>query len=227
MMEQFKIVGFNSIMVAENGREAIDLAMKFDPDLVLMDIQMPGMDGNETIVELKKKGYTGPIIAISATAMKDDIDKSLKAGAVDFITKPLDFDTFFLKVGKYCKRRVAPATRKATLPVDKGDRSETSEYKIKDSVSKRIRDVFIKEAKEKLKTLNMVIDEDSLEKRKKEITFISHGYKSNARLLGLLSLETAAIELNSALKKSEPNQKLIELAKNLSRTLEMTVEENE
>lgn len=224
MMEQFKIAGFKSIMVAENGKAAIDLAMEYDPDLVLMDILMPGMDGNEAIVELKKKGYTGPIIALSASAMEEDIDKSLKAGAADFITKPLDFDTFFLKVGKYCKKQVAPATQDATLLADK---SENSEYKIKDSVSKRIRDVFSKEAREKLKTLNMVIDEDSLEKRKKEITFISHGYKSNARLLGLLPLETAATELNSALKKNEPGKKLIELAKNLSSTLKKILEKNE
>jgi CheY-like chemotaxis protein len=234
MMEQFKIAGFNSIMVAGNGKEAIYLVMEYDPDLVLMDIQMPGMDGNEAIAELKKRGYTGPVIALSASAMKKDIDKSLEAGAADFITKPLDFDTFFLTVGKYfqkepCREDTGIRGKKENGK-GKGEKNEhwyEFGFKIKDSVSKRIQDVFIKEAKGKLKTLNKVIDKDSLEKRKKEITFISHGYKSNARLLGLLPLETAAAELNSALKKNEPGEKLIELAKNLSRTLKRVLEENE
>jgi len=233
MMEQFKIAGFNSIIVAEDGREAVDLVLQHNPDLVLMDIQMPEMDGNEAIATLKQKGYAGPIVALSASAMKEDIEKSLKAGAADFITKPLDFDTILLKVNKYFKKRMVPSTQDAALTIDKSKDGEKNGYgyqsgfKIKASISKRIQDVFIKEAKEKLKTLNEVADEDSLEKRKKEITFISHGYKSNARLLGLLGLETAAIELNSALKKNEPGEKLIELVKKLSYTLKRIIEENE
>lgn len=242
MMEQFKIAGFNSIIVAEDGKEAVDLVLEHNPDLVLMDIQMPEMDGNEAIAALKKNGYTGPIVAISASAMKEDIEKSLKAGAADFITKPLDFDMILLKVDKYFKKRVASAAQDATQTADTGKNGKKdeikgkeekngygyeSDFKIKASVSKRIQDVFIKEAKEKLKTLNEAANGNSLEKRRKEITFISHGYKSNARLLGLLSLETAAIELNSALKKNEPGEKVIELVKKLSHTLKRIIEENE
>jgi CheY-like chemotaxis protein len=244
MMEQFKNAGFNSIIVAENGREAVDLVLQHNPDLVLMDIQMPGMDGNEAIAALKEKGYTGPIVALSASAMKEDIEKSLNAGAADFITKPLDFDTILLKVEKYFKKQMSPeiqdaapeADRNKSLKKDeikgKGEKNGDeyryeSGYRITASASKRIQDVFIKEAKEKLKMLNEAADEDSLKQRKKEITFISHGYKSNARLLGLLSLETAAIELNSALKKNEPGKKLIELVKKLSHTLKRIIEENE
>jgi len=209
-----------------------------------MDIQMPGMDGNEAIAALKEKGYTGPIVALSASAMKEDIEKSLNAGAADFITKPLDFDTILLKVEKYFKKQVAPEIQDAAPEADRNKSGEKDEikgkwekngdgyryesgYRITASISKRIRDVFIKEAKEKLRMLNEAADEDSLEQRKKEIIFISHGYKSNARLLGLLSLETAAIELNSALKKNEPGKKLIELVKKLSHTLKRIIEENE
>jgi CheY-like chemotaxis protein/two-component sensor histidine kinase len=84
-----------SIVIARNGREALTrLANKPAPDIVLMDIMMPEMDGIEAMQEIRKQSELRdlPIIALTAKAMPDDQQRCLAAGANDYITKPIDVD---------------------------------------------------------------------------------------------------------------------------------------
>jgi len=84
-----------NIVIARNGREALTrLASKPVPDLVLMDIMMPEMDGITAMQEIRKKPELRdlPIIALTAKAMPDDQQRCLAAGASDYITKPIDVD---------------------------------------------------------------------------------------------------------------------------------------
>ncbi len=83
------------VIYAENGREGIDtLKQNPDVDLILMDIMMPEMDGHETTRAIRnmRRFKTLPIIALTAKAMKGDREKSIGAGASDYITKPVDTD---------------------------------------------------------------------------------------------------------------------------------------
>jgi len=80
---------------AENGMEAINIINNNGKiDIVLMDIMMPEMDGYETIKRIRKEynNQNLPIIAVTAKAMKGDRDKSISAGASDYITKPVNLD---------------------------------------------------------------------------------------------------------------------------------------
>jgi signal transduction histidine kinase/CheY-like chemotaxis protein/CHASE3 domain sensor protein len=89
-----------TVIIARNGREALDVLARASQetatriDLVLMDIMMPEMDGLTAMREIRKRGEWKnlPIIALTAKAMADDHDKSLAAGANDYIAKPLDVE---------------------------------------------------------------------------------------------------------------------------------------
>lgn len=77
------------VSLASNGLEAVEMAAKEKYDLILMDIQMPEMDGFTATREIRKAGYEGPIIALTAHAMSDMKDKSKDVGCSDYLSKPI------------------------------------------------------------------------------------------------------------------------------------------
>jgi CheY-like chemotaxis protein/signal transduction histidine kinase len=100
---------FESIVVVENGQEALDAVQEQHYDLVLMDMQMPVMNGFEATRKIRElEEYKDiPIIALTAFAMKGDREKCLDAGATDYIPKPIDSSEFIQKVKYYTETKVS------------------------------------------------------------------------------------------------------------------------
>lgn len=109
---------------AENGKKGLELAIKFIPDIIISDVMMPEMDGNELCEKIKKDERTShiPIIHLSALSSKKNILKGLSKGADDYITKPFDISILQSKVDnllimrkslreKYSKEMVLTPTR--------------------------------------------------------------------------------------------------------------------
>ena len=92
-------VGYN-ISVAFNGQKALDLVPKLKPDLILLDIMMPGIDGYEVCRRLKQSDVSKyiPVIFITAMGMPKDILTGFEAGAVDYITKPFNLQEVCVRV---------------------------------------------------------------------------------------------------------------------------------
>jgi adenylate cyclase len=94
---------------AKNGRRALEIALKAQPDLILLDIKMPEMDGFQTIEELKQaEGTKGiPVIFISALSDIEDKIKGFKAGAVDYISKPFREEEVIARVNTHVRLKRA------------------------------------------------------------------------------------------------------------------------
>src|SRR3989304_5118613 len=99
---------FESIVVVENGAEAVDQVKKQKFDLILMDMQMPVMNGFEATEKIRMlpEYKDTPIIALTAFAMKGDREKCLEAGTTDYIPKPIDSQEFIQKVKHYTESAV-------------------------------------------------------------------------------------------------------------------------
>jgi len=120
------------VVVAQNGQEAVDLVLAEQTpadasqndgkarrpfDLILMDVQMPVMDGHEATRRLRDEGYEGPIIALTAHAMPQDITKSLNAGCDLHLSKPIDRDVLLMTIAQRLQiRSSANDTTNGTSP---------------------------------------------------------------------------------------------------------------
>ncbi len=91
------------IDIAEDGEEAIELYKNNHYNLILMDIQMPVLDGYGAAQEIRKVDKDIPIIAITASAMKEDIDMSIKVGMNDHLNKPIDVNQLYKILLRYCQ----------------------------------------------------------------------------------------------------------------------------
>jgi CheY-like chemotaxis protein len=105
MMEYLQIHGYQ-ISLARNGIEAVQSAKQQKPALILMDIQMPEMDGIEATERIRTEAELAaiPIIAITALAMPGDREKCLAAGATDYLTKPVSLKTLVSIIAQYINR---------------------------------------------------------------------------------------------------------------------------
>lgn len=101
--------------VAENGLEALKACLERNYDIILMDCQMPVMDGYETTVKIREsesgRKHT-PIIAMTAYAMEEDRQKCFAAGMDDYISKPIDFNLLFQIIDKHSKPKQEESTQK-------------------------------------------------------------------------------------------------------------------
>ena len=90
-----------NLLHAWNGKEAVELYEKSQPDLILMDIKMPEMDGLEATRIIRQSSQEIPIIALTAFAFADDRVKALGAGCNDYLTKPLSAVLLKQTIAKY------------------------------------------------------------------------------------------------------------------------------
>jgi CheY-like chemotaxis protein len=89
------------VIEAENGKVACQLARKYEFDVILMDVQMPVMDGLTATREIRKQHKNTPIIAMTANAFTDDVKRCLEAGMTAHIAKPIDADKFMTMLDSY------------------------------------------------------------------------------------------------------------------------------
>lgn len=97
-----------AVIPASNGITAVQLCQQMLPDLVLMDIKLPDIDGYEATRRIKKIPAIShmPIIAFTAFAMETDIEKALETGCIGHMEKPIDIQTFVKQIEAYLLKQV-------------------------------------------------------------------------------------------------------------------------
>lgn len=112
------------VFAANNGIEAIDIARKMKPDLILLDVMMPEMDGIETCIQLRGKPETKDIIIAFLTARSEDYSQiaGFEAGADDYITKPVKPRVLISRVKALLRRKEVPTVDTIELKSLKIDR---------------------------------------------------------------------------------------------------------
>lgn len=92
-----------NLLHAWDGKEAVELFAQHRPQIVLMDISMPGMDGYESTREIRKLSATVPIIGLTARAFPDDEQKSYDCGMTEYMTKPINISNLRMRLEQILK----------------------------------------------------------------------------------------------------------------------------
>jgi signal transduction histidine kinase/CheY-like chemotaxis protein len=197
-----------TIEVANNGLEAISILRKDSAfDIVLMDIQMPVMDGLTAAKHIREElKLTLPIIATTAHAMQQDIDKSLAAGMDGHINKPVDPNRFYDVLVEVLNKGKSTATTEVTggpsvntMPLSFIDKSQAMQAVLNDeTLYKELLNDFAALNKE-LDNLRKAIDE----KDYASIVRIAHIYITALRYIGAYALAELAATIELTIKRNE------------------------
>lgn len=180
---------FYSFKSAFNGLEAIDYLTKEHFDLILMDIQMPKMDGISALKKIQHSELTeSPVIAVTAFAEESDRISFLKMGFSDFITKPIRPKEFLESIAFHLSNnnRQTEESEQASLPetiLDKSIILQLMKYNSQETIKAVIRD-FLLDTSSLLKKLEIAFEE----KNEKDLLENLHILKGNSGTLGANSI---------------------------------------
>ncbi|MDL1968901.1 MAG: response regulator [Deltaproteobacteria bacterium] len=214
------------VEIADNGKKAVEAVQKSHFDAVLMDIQMPEMDGYEATRMIRKdsKFKSLPIIAMTAHAMKGDEEKCLEAGMDGYVSKPISQDRLFhtiWKSMKHQKKALYSGEPEPPEPIDitvaqTEDLPERlpginiqdalSALKIEKAVFKHILTGFLKNNKESANKIR-----DAFNRKDREsLVQLAHSLKGSAGNIGADKLYKVAHELETAGREKAPTSALLE-----------------
>jgi CheY-like chemotaxis protein len=183
-----------NIDIANNGKEAIEKVKEKSYALILMDIQMPILDGYEATKQIRKMGIDLPIIALSANAMQQNKVESLAVGMNDHLTKPINIEVLFETLLKYIPIK--------TTAINKNSENKEINKESLHHVNTNIGMNFMSNNKELYyKVINSFIEKysdisiDSLDT--KELEIFMHSIKSTSANIGAIELSKIAQKLET------------------------------
>ncbi|MDX1698432.1 MAG: response regulator, partial [Thiohalobacterales bacterium] len=180
--------------IAGDGQEGVDMAAGNGYDLVLMDMQMPVMDGLEAITRLRTRGFTGPIVSLTANALLTTREKCLAAGANDYLVKPIDLTQFYSTLNRY----LAPAEPPGDERREVSGNGQHADYYSSPAYMKVV-ELF----RQKLPGMVAEINEAVHRQDWDQVQFRSHDLKGIGGSVGYPEITEVAGRLNSQVKNRE------------------------
>jgi len=189
------------VTTALNGKEAVRLALSQVFDLILLDIQMPVLDGYAAAARIRAGNPGVPIIALSAHATAQDRAKSLESGCREYMTKPFEINAFLKMVAKYlCCSNAAGVLASAANPAGKlagGYRSKLAD----NPKRKRVLEQYIAELPGDVAKLERLMKKG----RFSEIAFMIHQIKGTGSLYGFPRITELAAAAEEAIEGGNPD----------------------
>ncbi len=204
------------VVLAANGREAVEAVERSSPDMVFMDVQMPEMNGYEATGMLRERGYRGPIVAVTANAVKGERDKCLAAGMDDFLTKPFRREDLVPLLDKWLDTALESGSGRVGIPeeligggtaeADANADSSIFDFSAaverfggNESVVRSVVSRFLGKCGEMICELEGYLQAGDFEALQRE----AHGLKGGARTLEAIRLGDAAALLEAAAKMED------------------------
>jgi signal transduction histidine kinase/DNA-binding response OmpR family regulator len=181
------------VSMAENGQVGVEMATHHPFDLILMDMQMPVMDGYTATRILREQGITVPIIALTAHAMKGDAKECTDAGCSGYLTKPVDSDLLVNTVGKLLRAEgIQPAEDESTeLKAAGKERILVSSLPTEDLDFREIVEEFVELLNEKLEAMTQACAAQDVN----ELAQLAHWLKGAGGTAGFSAFTEPAEEL--------------------------------
>ncbi len=197
------------VIVASNGKEAVKLCVEHQPDLVLLDIQMPEMDGVEAFKALRALGCNQAIYALTANAMSHEVRQYLAVGFTGHLKKPIERKHFIATIAKYLTTKVDES-----LLTDQSNKLVEQVLATNDVVNKAeksLSQVDLSDLVAEFKA-NLSNDKEDLllyseNNDIKKIAFLAHRLAGAAQMFGFVELNQAAKELDTTINKESITDK--------------------
>jgi signal transduction histidine kinase/DNA-binding response OmpR family regulator len=191
------------VTIAPNGKVAVDLMCKEQFDLVLMDMQMPVLDGYGAASKLREMGFKHPIIALTAHAMAEDRAKCIAAGCTDYLTKPIERDRLLNTVASYLSNSQQSSTPAPTPSSSSSVGTYESEF-ASDPEMKDLVDEYVQRLPEEVSKLIALLQAQQIEPLRR----VAHQLKGSGGGYGFGKITELAAVADKSIKESAPIDRL-------------------
>ncbi len=224
----------HSVIVAENGQEAVDILARQRFDIVLMDIQMPVMDGVEATRTIRDPSsavldHDVPIIALTAHAIKGDRERFIQAGMTDYLTKPVDFRKLFgIMTTLFPSKKIVAGSPPPPVTVSSTQEQNGPAIDLewfgkmlssRKDFLRRMFEVFVREEPLRLEKTKKALEAGDME----ILRFLAHSIKGATATMGAYGARDHAAALEKAAKAADPQEascQYARLAEEMGRVLE-------
>lgn len=206
IIQQMLALAGIDVVLTESGAEACTALISADPDMVFMDVRMPGMNGIEATATMRNSGYNKPIIGLSAATSNADQTACQSAGMSDFLAKPIDADELWGCLTRWLLPYLQPEPRLNTAEEDARNSAEDRFLGNKESLARAYEAFMACHRDDGMRMLNMLMAGDYA-----AMSNLVHALKGSSATIGLDALAKLALTLENKIHIQASEEELLQL----------------